>query len=335
MYAPVLKKLVEKEDTYIERCLPVAGNILVKETDVVKPFDRLGECVFSQKQTWYPKTLKPFKYKKTNQFYYTGSVLGKIGKKSVSTPFNGYLSKNDDKTFTLKAADDKYTLLSGVWGVVHKVVENRSVLIETKTKDLLLAACTPINTSGELVVFPNPVEILEKYYLESFSKSNAGKIVYVGQHADLEVVKRAEEMSAAAILAGSADRQTFNYAKSNKLALGIISGFGRPETPDQVYSLLSAIAYRYVFLNGEKNTLRIPHSATDAPVDSKSKGTRRKTTVKVIKEVKKGVDIVCLQAPNFGKIGTVDSVSGSSIFVRFSSGKGLTEVKLPNFFIIE
>jgi hypothetical protein len=359
MYAPVLKKLIDKSDTFIERSLPVPGNLFVKENDPVKPFDRLGECVFSQKQTSYPKNLKPAKYKNNGQFYYLGSNLGQLKRKAISAPYNGRLNKSGDGSFIFQAADDKYILLSGVWGTVHQAVENRAVLIKTRTSDLLLAASTEINTSGELVVFPNPMEILEKYYLESFSKNNEGKIVYVGHFADLEVVKRAAEMGASAVLAGSAHRDTFNYARSKGLGFGIISGFGKLETPEQVFKLLSVIAYRYVFLYGEKNILRIPHSldgGQDVIEDKQpkklkkatktTKSTKAAKTAKieklvsqekpeVIKEVVPGVDIVCLQAPNFGKIGTVDSVSESSIFVKFNTEKGSTEIKLPNFFIIE
>jgi hypothetical protein len=360
MYAPVLIKLVEKTETYIERCLPVPGNLFVKEGDPIRPFDRLGECVFSQKQTVYPKSLKPFKYKNARQFYYGGSNLGRIGKSVIAAPFNGNFTKKDDNTFVFNSTDDRHILLSGIWGTVHKVTENRAVLIKTQTRDLLLSASTQVSISGELVVFPNPMEILEKYYLESFSKNNEGKIVYVGHFADMEVVKRAWEMGAAAVLAGSAYRETFNYAKSRGLGFGLISGFGKLETPEPIYKLLSIIAYRYVFLDGEKNTLRIPHSMDDhvANVEAKNKNEKilQKTSKKiktgkkekitfvgltsgsskspVIREVTKGVDIVCLQSPNFGKIGTVDSVSQSSIFVKFNSEKATTEIKLPNFFIV-
>jgi len=364
MFAPVIKKLIEKEESFIERTLPVPGSIFVKEGDSIKPFDRLGECTYSQKQLSLPKNFKPFKYKSVNQFYYQGSILGKIGKNQLKADFNGHLRKQPDGSYELIAVEDKFVLLSGVWGVIHKVFDNNSVLIKTQTKDLLLAASTPINVSGELVVFPNPMEILEKFYMESFSKSNAGKIVYVGHFADREVVKRACEMGAAAIIAGSAHKDTFNFAKQKGLGFGLISGFGKLETPEPIFKLLSVIAYRYVFLNGEKLTLKIPHSPDSEKVaemkesnnleetqkDVKKKpgkknvdlankkttpGSNKLTKEKIIREVKKGDDILCLQFPNFGKIGVVDSVSESSIFVKFNIEKGLTEIRLPNFFIIE
>lgn len=346
MFAPILKKLIERNESFIERTLPVPGTLFVKEGDSIKPFDRLGECVYSQKQTRYPKNFRPFKYKNKNQFYYSGSNLGKLGKEMVKAAFNGHLTKLDNKSFLFIAVEDKYVLLSGVWGVIHKIYEKRAVLIKTQTRDLLLAAATPVNISGELVVFPNPMEILEKYYLESFSKSNAGKIVYVGHFADMEVVKRASEMGAAGIIAGSAHKNTFIYAKKKGLGFGLISGFGKLETPDPIFKLLSVIAYRYVFLNGEKVTLQIPHSlegepeakvnkSLDKDVKKTKKVVKTKAKGKIIKQVEKGNDILCLQTPNFGKIGVVDSVSESSIFVKFNIEKGLTEIKVPNFFIIE
>jgi len=363
MYAPILKKLVEKTDTYIERCLPIPGTVLVKEGDLVRPFDRLGECTYSQKRTSYPKNFKPSRFKGDKQFYYSGSNMGKIGKTDIAVPFNGNLFRKDDGTFVFNAAEDRYILLAGVWGTVHKIAENRAILIKTQTRDLLFAASTQINVSGELVVFPNPVEILEKYYLESFSKNNEGKIVYVGHFADIEVVKRANEMGAVAVLAGSAHKETFNYAKSKGLGFGLISGFGKLDTPEPIYKLLSIIAYRYVFLDGQKNTLRIPHSADDFVVKEEIKvekaekvkkggkktksGKNEKEKVSsinptlelpnssIVKEIAVGMDVVCLQPPNFGKIGVVDSLSESSIFVKFNTEKASVEIKLPNFFIIE
>ncbi|HNS71179.1 MAG TPA: hypothetical protein PKK07_00470 [bacterium] len=358
MYAPVLKKLTDNRNTYIERALPSAGEIFIKEGDEVRPFDKIGECVYSQRRTIYPPSFKPDNLKTDRKFYYAGSVLGKLKSKNIQSPYNGNLSKIDNSRggYSFDEAESKYVLLSGTWGKVQKVYEKRSVLISTITRDLLFAASTEVHVSGELVVFPNPMEILEKYYLESFSKNNFGKIVYVGHFADLEVVKRACEMGTVAVLAGSAHRSTFNYAKSKGLGFGVISGFGVLETPDPIYRFLSSISYRHVFFQGEGNILRIPMSPEDQKTipsskidvnnDNKSRKSKKKkkeenilnesvTELNIIREVVPGLDVIVLQSPNFGKIGTVDRVEDSSIFVKFNNENDTAEVKLPNFFLIE
>ncbi len=331
MLAPVLKKLIEREDTFIERTLQVTGLIFVKPSDVVKPFDRLGECVFSQREAQYPARFRPFKFKLPKTFYHAGSFLGSLPKNKIMTPFNGNLTRLDDGSYVFNESESKYVLLSGVWGTVDKVNEKKSVLIKTRTKDLLMAASSDICASGELVVFPNPMEILEKSYLEKFSKSNEGKVIYVGHFASDELVSKAYEMGCSAIIAGSAHRNTFNLAKSLGLGFGLISGFGKLETPEPIYKLLSVIAYRYVFFQGERNLLRIPYEADiTEPVETKTKIAKS-----LIRSVQIGADVISLQDPFFGKIGAVDRVLESSIFVRFSPEKSPVEIFLPNFYLVE
>lgn len=328
MLVPVVRKVITNPEALIERALPAPGMLYCQVGQEVKPFDRLGVCTVSYKRFMLPTGFVPNKSKLDKQFYYFGALLGKSGSKKVTAPYNGYLFK-DGASFAFDEVENKFLLLSGVWGTVEKIHENKSVLVKTKTKDLLLAASTTNSVTGELVIFPNPTEILEEYYLEEFSKEARGKIVYVGHYASDEVIKKAVTLGAGGIVAGSTSRETFAYAKANNLALGVIMGFGKIETPEPVFKLLNQIAYRQILLQGERNLLRIPIPVEEwaepgKPADSKP-----------IKKLAKKMKVQVFQKPYFGKIGSVDSIGDYSIFVKFDDSNAPVEIRLPNFYIIE
>jgi len=93
---------------------------------------------------------------------------------------------------------------------------------------------------------------LKKSYLENFIKGVRGKVIYIGNFVGLDVVRRAYELGASAVLAGSCHSETFDFAKDHNFAFGIFSGFGKIKTPEDVYKYLSSVAFRYVFLKVKK-----------------------------------------------------------------------------------
>jgi hypothetical protein len=329
MLIPVIKRIKENNKCFIERIFPVEGTLSVSIGDRVEPFDHLGDCSFSQNELLLPKGFKPHGLRTEKRYYYAGSLLGKAGSTKVSAPYDGNLSLSENKKYTFKEIDKKYIVLSGVWGVIKSIYEKKSVLLETQTKDILFSASTEIQASGELVVFPNPTDILKRSYLENFAKGIKGKIVYIGHYVALDVVVRAYEMGASAVIAGSAHKEVFDYAKNNDFAFGIISGFGKIKTPDDVYKMLSSVSYRYVFFEGDKNLLRIPVPSADPVV------TSVKEELTPIKHIDTGMNVQVFQNPYFGWVGVVDRVMESSIFVKFGIDKNSVEVRLPDFFIVE
>lgn len=329
MLVPVIKRIKENNKCLIERILPVEGNLIVEIGDKVEPFDHLGDCRFSQNELILPKKFKPNGLKTEKRYYYLGSLLGKVGREKILSPYDGNLSLSSDKMYIFTEIDKKYVVLSGLWGVIKSIYDKKSILIETQTRDVLFGASTEVQASGELVVFPNPTDILKKSYLENFAKGIKGKVIYIGHYVGLDVVERAYEMNASAVIAGSAHREVFDFARMKKFAFGLISGFGKIKTPDDVYKLLSSISYRYVFFQGDKNLLRIP-----IPMDSQIESTVKVDTCPV-KHVDCGMRVQVFQNPYFGWMGTVDRVTKSSIFVKFGLEKNSVEIRLPNFFIIE
>ncbi|RJR27290.1 hypothetical protein C4561_02570 [candidate division WWE3 bacterium] len=328
MYIPVISKLQFNENVFIERVLPVEGEIQVEQGKDVVPYDHTGVCMYSHRVVNLPKNFKPKSFKKDGQFFYYGVDLGKVDSSKVTAPYNGNLFKKEDGTFLYKEVEGKYILLSGVWGNVDKIIEKRSVLIKTRTYDLNLVAATNLTFAGELIVFPNPSHVLEKFYLDEFTSGAAdGKIVYVGNHVTINLLNEAIKYGLGGVIAGSADKRTFQYARKNNICFGLFSGFGDIPTPDDVYKVLNEVTNRYVFFQGERSILRIPMPPEATPVKMKTSGP--------LKFVKKGMQVVVLQKPYFGKIGIVDRNTESSIFVKFNSTENAVEVRVPNVYAID
>lgn len=341
MLVPVIRRIKENKNCFLERVFPVDGNWNVQVGDYVEPFNHLGECRFSQNEMRFPKEFKPENLKNSKKFYYQGSLLGKNKKEKIFAPYDGNLILTEEKEYFYEEVERKYLLLSGVWGTVKALHENKSALIATQTKDILFSSSTDIHASGELVVFPNPSDILKKSYLENFVKGVKGKIIYIGHFVGLDVVKRAYELEASAVVAGSAHSEVFDFAKNHQFPLGIFSGYGKIKTPEEVYKFLSSVSFRYVFFEGGKNLLRVPVKAEDI-VDSKSikKDKKEKSEAEfvdaeLVKNIEAGMRVQVLQNPYFGWMGTVDRVEESSIFVKFGLEDRSVEIRLPNFLIVE
>lgn len=332
MYIPVVSKISQVKEVFIERVLPKDGEISVKTGNQVLPYDHLGNCQYSSRVFRLPSEFKPKKVKGDKKFYYVNSELGKLDKKAINAPFNGNLFQKEDGSYDFNEEEDKYFLLAGVWGVVDKVIEGKSVLIKASVLDLNLMAATDINFSGELVVFPNPSEVLEKHYLGEFSSDSAeGKIVYVGHNVSRTLLDEAVKQGWGGILAGSTDVDTFRNAKNREVSFGVFSGFGEISTPTEIFDLLNSVTNRYVFFNGDENILRIPVP----PEQAAEQPQKKKVKMNPLKFVKKGIKVLVLQAPYYGQIGAVDRVTESSIFVKLPAKEKPVEIKFPNVFAVD
>ncbi len=330
MLAPVISKILLSKGDYIERTLPVPGDVLVTTNTEVAPYEHIGICNFSQKILKLSPKFKPSKFKKDGQFYYYNIALGKDGKNVINAPYNGNLHKIDNVGFEFREEVKKYILLAGVWGNVVKVIEKNSILLQSNFTDVNLVASTNNNFAGELVVFPNPTRLLERFYLEGFASDSAdGKIVYVGNHVSLEFLKEAVKYGLGAILGGSADKEAFRFAEDIGINFGLFAGFGEITTPEEIYNLLNSVSNRYVFFQGERNILRIPMPKDDSLMAVSA------NLDKVLVDVTKGMRVVVLQRPYFGETGVVDTVNESSIFVKFGLKENPIEIFLPNFLVLK
>jgi hypothetical protein len=324
MYIPVFKNAQLNNNVLVERALPRKGNLSTEVGNTVEPFTKLGMTKTSYRETTFDERLKVVKSKREGGYFYEGEKIGTTQLNKVTAPYSGFLSKTE-QGYILRQEERDYWLLSGVWGEVIDVVEDLSVLIRTQTVDLSLVACTGNNISGELVVFPNPTDYLIGEYLENFSKNVAGKIIYVGDFLNESVLKRAMELGVIGLIAGGTNRSSMLIAKKSGLFLGVFTGFGEARVSPEVFNILKDISSRYVFVRGEDNMMRIP-------VPNKfNQSEIRSSSVKTgFRQVKKELLVMVLQKPYFGRVGAVDRVAESSIFVKFPEEMESVEVKPSN-----
>ena len=321
---PRLAKLVYSKDIFMERPLPLKGTLNVKVGEIVEPITKLGMTKISTAVAHIPSNLQFAKGKFESGFVYTGERIGRSGLKRVIAPFDGYISKMD-QGYVLTQEPKEYWVLSGVWGEVVKKVENQSVLIKTQCIDVKLAICTEKYISGEFIVFPNPSNLLQMQYLENFAKDVYGKIIYLGEFAPYDAVVRAAELGVGALIAGSADRVSFEYAKSKNMILGLINGFGNLETPSYVFDVIKEVASRYIFVMGQTGTLRIPVPSLD----------KEPTPVSQLVELVEGIRVQVLQKPYYGMTGTISSVQNSTVYVNLSGANEPVQITLPNILAID
>ena len=327
LYVPVVKKLIYNNEALIERSLPKDGYINVSVGDVVEPSDKLGTCKITYEIVELGPKFKPVKKKGVGSHFEAGMLVGSVGRSKFMAPFNGFL-ESENSGWIYRSEERDYLLLPGVWGEVIDISNNRSVLLKTQAVSVHMPISTDHFRSGELVVFPNPSDILTVQYFNNFIKSIGGKVVYVGNTITRELVNRAKEVNVGALLAGSASREVYDFAVQNGVALGLFTGFGNIDTPEYIYDFLNDITSRYVFFHGDKNSLQIP-----VPKENDLKPYTKPKSI--LKYLKKGMLVQILSSEHFGAIGLVDRVSKSSIFVKLHSNDEVVEVKYPNVVAVE
>ena len=230
------------------------------------------------------------------------------------------------KPYTVLGQSSDLSLISGVWGKVEDVVENSSVLISSFAIDLHLVVSSSSYAEGELIVFPNPSDLIQKQYLEKFAYSLKAKLIYIGNTVSLELIQLAKKYGVSGIIAGGCTRATFDFAQKEGFFLGLFSGFGLCKTPEVIFDVLSDVSTRIVFASGDDRCVRIPmpagFSGMDAPLSES-----------IFKPLEPGLKVLVLQNPYFGSVGSVSQVDESNpsrVVVKLSSFGDGVEVNVPN-----
>lgn len=329
-YIPVLKKISYSNPAYIERVLPKDGEIMVKEGDSVDPITKLGLTKVSYSKMEIGEKLDITKGKTEDGYFYKGERIGRVGFKYIEAPFNGYLSKEGEK-YVFNQEDRDYRLMAGVWGSVNGVVKTRSTLIKTQMVDIPYVYGAGKSTAGELVVFPNPSEMLELQYLQHYTKGAQGKIIYIGGYASPEFLEEAVRLQVRAVIAGGADKSSFKFAKENNIYLAGLNGFGNLKVTNIVYDFLKEISSRYVFIDGYRNLIRIP-VAEDYKFEHKAEHDGKYNNLRRLEE---GLKVQVFVKPYFGWFGEVKSIQESKVYVKLNNAGEEISVTPPNLLAVE
>ncbi|MFZ5425265.1 MAG: hypothetical protein ACOZAO_05710 [Patescibacteria group bacterium] len=325
----VARKAAYSNNIYIERTLPSSGDIVAKIGVSVEPFTKLGMTKISYGVMPVPNGLQFKKDKNIGSYFYNGEVIGTSSSGNLIAPFDGYLVSEKDKLVFRQDQRD-YWLLSGVWGEVAGIVDKKSILLKTQTLDLHLAACTDNSFAGELIVFPNPSPILEMQYLEKFTKNVFGKIIYTGNYASINLLKKAISMGVGGVLAGGADKYGFDLAKKSNLFLGVFSGHGNIPTPPFIFNALKDISNRFIFVQGERELIRVP-----VPQKFDVNLVRKNKPRTFLKVPKKGMIVQVFEKPYFGWVGTIEDVQKEKIYVKLDDAEKVIEVTFPNLISLD
>lgn len=326
MRIPLVNKINKVNNFFVERVLPDVGALFVQKGDKLEPFSRVGETKIS----YFLQKIDPaFTLTKAPNSYIAKGV--EVGQKKVSSfklqklyaPYNGFIRSVGDGTFLFEQEKQNYTLLSGVWGEVKDVVENKAVLIQSSATVIYAAISTGFDAEGELVVLPNPSELLEDPYFNNFTKEVGGKIIYSGYFIKLENLKKAIDFGVRGIIAGGCDMASIKYAQQAGFSLVSLSGYGRIPTPVSIYELFNSVSNRYVFIRGSVGEVFVP---SEVPFNEAPKKSKKDFFV----NIKNGMIVQILERPYFGWMGVVENFDESKVSVRLLNGVEVISIDSTN-----
>ncbi len=323
---PLIEKIHRTNDFYMERLLPDVGEIYVGPGEIVEPFSKIGESKVSYYFKKFDSSFVPLR--EPDSYIQKGVDLGfikkgKFSNSKVFAPYNGFIRKVGDNAYVFEQEKEQSVLFSGVWGTVEGVVENKAVLVKGSAFIVYCAVSTPFEAEGELVVLPNPPELLEDPYFTNFTKEISGKIIYSGHFIKLDNLKKAIKLGVRGIIAGGIDKSGLDFALRHNFPVASLSGFGRIPTPDPVFSLFESVSNRYIFIHGESGEIAIPSKEKfEVPKSEEKKD--------FFIEVKDGMMVQVLERPYFGWLGKVSGVEGEKIAVKLLNGIEIVYVKPTN-----
>lgn len=317
MITPVYKNIIYHDEVFIERCLPNKGKILVNEGEEVFSYTKIGFSKNSAHELLIPKNLVFNSKLKNRKFVKSGDLLAKKENNYLFAPFDGYLEDREGSRILIKHQED-YWLISGISGLVSKIIPSKSCLIKSSGFTLKFFETSISQVEGELRVLPNPSELIEIDFMQRYIKNGVGVIVYTGDFLRKSLLDKAIEIGCEGVICGSCDRETLLYAKKNNFFVGVLSGFGRIPTHSKVFNLLKNLDTKYSVSRESSKEIFI----------SSSNFLKNKETLIGTSFVfpKKGLDVVCLEYPYFGWEGEILKIESG--FVNVKIKKINEEIKL-------
>jgi len=298
MRAVVLKKYVYNESAFVERQLPSDGKIVVSVGAKVRSFDKLGECIYSERS-------QDFSYegelvKSEGELVYSDDVIwakkkGPFGSVVGRAPFSGVIVDVDDekKTYKLERKPRDFTLISGVPGVVEDIVAGKSVLVKTKALEISGVGGKGSDSSGEIVVIGSygsePADFSELGDL-------SGKIIACGVLSPY-LYSKAKLFGVSGFIAGSVSYSLYkDLDVRGDVPVVVLEGFGQIPMNPFVFDYLKGIASRFVVINPGSGKAIIYETRPLAWVDN---------SAEIYADVLEGQVVQVFAHEAFGLFGTV------------------------------
>ena len=328
-YTPGLK--VKKEITVSKtRLLPIPGEVLVKEGDIVD-FDTIvaraevpgkpNIVKASEILNVKPEDLPAFMVKKVGDEVKEGEIIAKytpfwgLIKRFVKSPIDGVIESISDVTGRIVIREPPTPVEVKAY-IPGKVLPRRGVVIETHAAFIQGIFGIGGERHGELrIVVDSPDDVLTP---DRIAPEHKGKIIVGGSLITLEAFKKAVELGVRGIIVGGVRgvdlTECLGYEigvaitghEDISLTLIITEGFGRMSMSRRTFNLLKEFEGYEAAINGAtqiragviRPEIIIPHEKhfSGREGEELSRGMRPGTLVRIIRE------------PYFGKIGKVVSL---------------------------
>ena len=326
----VLKKTIFKK----ERILPLKGDVLVKEGDILNPDTIVASTNLpgnvqmlkvSNILNIEPKDVVEALKVKEGQAIKKGDLIAETSgifgmfKSSVESPIDGTIESVSQSTgrIVIREAPVPVEVDAYVSGKVDEVIEKEGIILSSHAAFIQGIFGIAGEKRGDLVLVSS--SSAEELTADEITADMKGKILIGGSFLSLEAYKKALSVNVAGIVVGG-----FNYydlkavlgynlgvaitgTERLNTALIVTEGYGSIPMSEATYSLLKENAGNAASINGAtqiragviRPEIVIPIDISDSENDSESKmpqGIQEGSTVRVIR------------SPNFGKIGTVASL---------------------------
>ena len=326
----VLKKTVFKK----ERILPLKGEVLVKDGDLLKPDTIVASTNLpgnvqmlkvSNILNIDPKDVVDSLMVKESQEVKKGDIIAETAgifgmfKSSVESPVNGTIESISKSTgrVVIREAPIPVEVDAYVSGKVDQVIENEGIILKSNAAFIQGIFGIAGEKRGDLLlVSSSPAEELTA---DQITPNMKGKILIGGSFLSLDAYKRALSLQVAGIVVGG-----FNYydlkavlgynlgvaiTGTEKLntALIVTEGYGSIPMSEATFSLLKKNNGKSSSINGATQ-IRAGVIRPEIVIPIDSVNPDNDTESKIPEGIQEGSTVRVIRSPNFGKIGEVISL---------------------------
>lgn len=339
---PSVKKIELREATYLERQLPVAGEIKVKVGDRLRPFDVVGEAQLNVRVDRVdlakilevkPKEVGRLLMKRSVEDFKRGEILAwkktlfSLGDKKFLAPFSGVMEGIDFEKgeVVLRTYPEKKTVLAGAGGEVIRIIEGRAVLLKISAVHVRGVWAVGESNDGEIMVLAEFNEPLES---TKITPQVRGKLIVGGSFVSNEAVQKAAALGAVGIVCGGINAGCLVSAEpGRKFGLVITEGFGTVPMLESTWRYLKSAEARTSIILPERKLLLVPENFPPGPSPEVSAFT----------ELMVGDRVQVYSWPYFGRIAQVLGFIAEKVFpsglkdeaVRLKFAEEKEEVALP------
>lgn len=324
IYRPHIQKIFYQDQVFFERVLPSEGEISCRVGDRVRPFDVLGSTFVSgEKRSWRISARDWDVLATDGQALNSGDVLARkrgwpfLKNEVLKMPFSGSVAifvENDITRIDIASFPEKHNLVAGIEGRVDKIVEKRSVLLETKAYLISGVFGSGREVFGEIKVvgsFNSPL------LLSQLTADLSGKVIVGGSYASTEVINKAQALGALAIVMGGLSLPSVR----NTFPLLATEGFGRIPMNKDLWQFLGNRQLKTAVVVPTRRQMIVPGPEVEKRPSLRSLPQGR---------LRRGALVQVFVWPNFGHSGRVAELGATSSILPSGIKDYLAKVKLDD-----